>query len=244
MQYRYQIKDKVQPLSSLVGEGDSQTAGLTTGTGGGEGTGSSGSKTENGSQDGEGQAKGEGGGEPTLDPEVVKLLVEARDYLVHENAVYRRWMRAAKFTKDEGRFFVMLVHKYLPQKEALIRKIENSEKAKEFRVLELVKLHLGDQAKADKETKVGGSDYIQRLEALERRLRGALIDKDSLVENLNNELKRAKVDEQQISAVKEVITQEQEAAKKEGKSSIKLDIMKEEQPKQQDTQPPPPPGNP
>lgn len=243
-QYRHQIKNQVKPLSSLMNRAGGQEAKLTTGTGGGEGTGSGDSKTQGGEEAGAGKKEGEGEeAGPKVDPEVLKLLVEARDYLAHENAVYRRWLRAAEFTKEEGRFFVMLVHKYLPQKEALIKKIEVSEKAKDVRVLELVKFHLADEAKKDKEAKVGGSDYLERLEAMERRLRSALIAKDGLIETLNQELKKVNVGEEQISKAQKVITQEQEALKKGSKSSIKVETGEDETP-QKRTAPPPPPGSP
>jgi hypothetical protein len=126
----------------------------------------------------------------------------------------------------------------------LIKKIQVSEKANDIRVLELVKFHLLDEIKKDKEMKVGGRDYVRRLEAMERRLRGALIDKDNLVDNLSKELERAKVNEQQVKQAQQVITQEQEAAKKAGKTSIKLDIQKEDKKNKKQSPPPPPPGNP
>ncbi|MCF8721127.1 DUF4124 domain-containing protein [Nitrospina gracilis] len=244
VQYRDQIKDKVPPLVDMFAQEGIQQAKLTTGMGEGQSIASGeGSKKEGAGKEEESGKEGGGEGEeagPTIDPELAKLLVETRDYLDYENAVYRRWIRAAKFDKDEGRFFIMLVHKHLPRKEELIKKIEISETAKSVPVLEQVKFHLMDEAKADKETKVGGGDYLQRLEDMERRLKSALIAKDGFVKTLTKELEKAKVGDKMVSEMQKVIEQEEEIAKQTRPSSIKVEEVGKEKPEASGQVPPPP----
>ncbi|CCQ91033.1 exported hypothetical protein [Nitrospina gracilis 3/211] len=243
VQYRDQVKGKVPPPVDQFAQEGIQQAKLTTGGEGqslatGEGT-----KKEGAGKEGEGGKEGGGEGEeagPSIDPELAKLLVETRDYLAHENAVYRRWIRAAKFDKEEGRFFVMLVHKHLPRKEELIKKIEITEAAKSVPVLNTVKFHLADEAAADKETKVGGKDYLERLADMERRLKSALMAKDEFVETLSKELEKAKVDEKLVAEMQKVIEEEEEIAKQTRPSSIKVEEVGKKKPKPTGQVPPPP----
>ncbi len=244
VQYRDQIKGQVPPPVDQFAQESIQQAKLTTGKGEGQSLATGeGSKNQEAGKEGEGGKEGGGEGEeagPSIDPELAKLLVETRDYLAHENAVYRRWIRAAKFDKEEGRFFVMLVHKHLPRKEELIKKIEITEAAKSVPVFNTVKFHLMDEAAADKETKVGGKDYLERLADMERRLKSALIAKDEFVETLSKELEKAKVDEKLVAEMQKVIEQEEEIAKQTRPSSIKVEEVGKEKPKPTGQVPPPP----
>ncbi len=116
--------------------------------------------------------------------EIVAALKETKQYLEYENASNERLIKFVKPTKFHGRNYMNEVRKKLPRKKKLAEKLSKFKDS----VLIMANSYLTKTIALDESEKMGGAGYLERILALNQRLKTQVETKKKIIRRIKARL--------------------------------------------------------
>jgi len=127
------------------------------------------------------------GEERKKDLELIAILKETIKFLEDENRSHQRLLNFVKPDVQNGRYYIVPIRKGVGKKEQLVKKLR---KFKRFS-LNRARRFLKGSLIQDKEEKIGGDGYLERILSLKSRLEGEIQTKKKIIKKLQSDLKEA-----------------------------------------------------
>jgi len=116
--------------------------------------------------------------------ELVAALKETKKFLEYENASNERLIKFVKPTKFHGRNYMNEVRKKLPRKKKLAEKLSKFKDS----VLIMANSYLTKTIALDESEKMGGAGYLERILALNQRLKTQVETKKKIIRRIKARL--------------------------------------------------------
>ena len=126
----------------------------------------------------------EGGKSPEMAPEAVAMLKETKTYLEKENRAHLRLIHIVEPTEANGKHFIMSGKNALPRKKELVKKLD----AFKLPSLKDARKYLKRSAFKDRLEKIGGNDYLVRIQKLVERMKKGIKTKEKIIKNIEADL--------------------------------------------------------
>ncbi len=118
--------------------------------------------------------------------ELVAALKETKSFLEHENASHERMVKFVKPTKFHGRNYVVEIRRRLKSKIKLAEKLSKFEDP----VLIMANSYLAKSIKRDEREEMGGPGYLERILALNKRMKTQVETKKRIIRRIKSRLKK------------------------------------------------------
>ena len=133
------------------------------------------------------QVQEEGEPAPAMSPKLVAMLTETKLYLENENRAHLRLIKAVEPTETNGKYFIMSGKNRLPVKIKLVNKLSDFKHPS----LKEARRFLKKSWVMDSMEKIGGNDYLVRIQKLVKRMKKGVKTKKKIIKNLEADLKQA-----------------------------------------------------
>jgi len=126
----------------------------------------------------------EGKKSPEMAPEAVAMLKETKTYLEKENRAHLRLIHIVEPTEANGKYFIMSGKNALPRKKELVKKLD----AFKLPSLNEARKFLKRSALKDRWEKIGGDDYLERIQKLVKRMKKGIKTKNKIIKSIEADL--------------------------------------------------------
>ena len=122
------------------------------------------------------------------DPKLVAILKATIKFLEDKNREHTRLIKFVKPDKQNGRYYIVAIRKGVGKKTQMV------EKLKGFKLpsLKRARRFLKSSLLQDKQVKIGGEDYLERLQRLKQRLEREIMTQKKIIKKLKSDLKTDK----------------------------------------------------
>ncbi len=136
---------------------------------------------------GEEKGPGEETGEKKKNLKLVATLKETIKYLEDNNRGHQRMIKFVKPDVQNGRYYILSIRKGVGQKKQMIEKLDDFKQPS----LKSARRFLKSSLFQDKSEKIGGDDYLERVQRLKQRLEKEIRSKNKIIKKLQADLDEA-----------------------------------------------------
>ncbi len=131
--------------------------------------------------------EGNGGGEPPKkkkNVELIAMLKETIQFLEDENRTHQRLLNFVKPDVQNGRYYIVPIRKGVNKKEQFVKKLKGFKHPSLKRAGRFLKNSLF----RDRQEKIGGDGYLERILDLKQRLEREIKTKKKIIKRLQSDL--------------------------------------------------------
>jgi len=136
---------------------------------------------------GEEKETGEETGEKKKNLKLVAMLKETIKFLEDNNRRHQRMIKFVKPDVQNGRYYILSIREGVGQKKQMIEKLDDFKQPS----LKSARRFLKSSLFQDKSEKIGGDDYLERVQRLKQRLEKEIRSKNKIIKKLQADLDEA-----------------------------------------------------
>jgi len=122
------------------------------------------------------------------DPKLVAMLKATIKFFEDKNREHTRLIKFVKPDKQNGRYYIVAIRKGVGKKTQMVDKLKGFKLPSLKRSRRFIKSSLLQ----DKQEKIGGEDYLERLQRLKQRLEREIMTQKKIIKKLKSDLKTDK----------------------------------------------------